>query len=126
MAKLSKEARRFIVRARADESKFYSFREIKSLIKDKFGISVSETAVRKSYHKDKKEKEYYETPLVVETSNNIKLNQTLSSSKNNEPDDKSNIDVVDIEVPISHNKKDYDTSVTDNIAKKDLLNLFKG
>ena len=119
-SKLTKQAIRFLVDTYDDETTNHTFHQVRKMIEDKFKITVTYEAIRKSYHANK-------NALSAE------------NSKDNEVDDGNrvnptlNTEVKKRSVPMSElrgivkkkstDKKDFDTSYED-ISMEELNSLF--
>lgn len=64
--KLTKAAISFIVKKRNDWNVNYTFDDIASLLKEDFGIAITEQGVSKSYRKYKNNEELKALPMAVE------------------------------------------------------------
>ena len=117
--KLTKQAIRFLVDTYNDETTNHTFHQIRKMIEDKFNVTVTYEAIRKSYHanKDKEDKVDDENEIISEKGVNPSLNDkvkkpTLSMSE-----------LRGIVKKKSTNKKDFDTSYED-ISNVELESLF--
>jgi len=63
--KLSKAAISFIIEKRNDWNVNYTFADIAKLLKEDFGITITEQGVSKSYRKHKDDKEFQIVPIVA-------------------------------------------------------------
>ena len=115
-SKLTKKAIKFIVDSYDDENVNYRFSDIKTMVKNEFGIEVSTEAIRKNYHKFK-----------GETENKVlKTNKEKEVSSNQE-----NINVIEkwqsAKIVKSDEKfKRYDDTFAENLTKDDINSLLKG
>ena len=62
--KLSKAAIGFIIKKRNDWNVNYTFADIAALLKENFGITITEQGVSKSYRKYKNNQEFQNMPIV--------------------------------------------------------------
>ena len=71
--KLTKAALDFIIEKRNDWYVNYTFADIARLLKEDFGITITEQAVSKSYRKHKDDEEFQSMPIVA-------INKTATAS----------------------------------------------
>ena len=74
--KLTRAALEFIIEKRNDWYVNYTFADIAELLKEDFGITITEQAVSKSYRKHKDDKEFLSMPIVA-TNKTTDSNMTL-------------------------------------------------
>ncbi len=114
---LTMVAIRFLVETYDDESTNYTFGDIAKMIVDKFGITVTTEAVRKSYHRHKEE--------LRKEKNNI-TESTLESAIKQRKSEQLAVGKTVKKNLTKETKKDFDMSIADDLSKGDLDNLFKG
>ena len=79
--KLTKAALDFIIEKRNDWHVNYTFADITKLLKEDFGITITEQAVSKSYRKHKDDKEFQSMPIMATnkvTDSNMTLKEKYS------------------------------------------------
>lgn len=76
--KLTKAAISFIIEKRNDWNVNYTFDDIANLLKEDFGITITEQGVSKSYRKYKDDKEFQSIPIEV-TNKEADLNVDTSN-----------------------------------------------
>ena len=79
--KLTKAALDFIIEKRNDWHVNYTFADIAKLLKEDFGITITEQAVSKSYRKHKDDKEFQSMPIMATnkvTDSNMTLKEKYS------------------------------------------------
>ena len=79
--KLTKAAINFIIEKRNDWNVNYTFDDIANLLKEDFGITITEQAVSKSYRKHKDDKEFQSMPIMATnkvTDSNMTLKEKYS------------------------------------------------
>ena len=84
--KLSKAAIGFIIKKRNDWNVNYTFADIAELLKEDFGITITEQGVSKSYRKYKNNREFQIMPIIPtneETDHNIDDNNMTMREKYN-------------------------------------------
>jgi hypothetical protein len=119
-SKLTKQAIRFLVDTYDDETTNHTFHEVRKMIEDKFKITVTYEAIRKSYHANK-------NALSAEDSKDNKVadgngvNPMLSTEAKKPSVSMSKL--RDIVKGKSTSKKDFDTSYED-ITTEELNYLF--
>ena len=119
-SKLTKQAIRFLVDTYDDETTNHTFHEVRKMIEDKFKITVTYEAIRKSYHANK-------NALSAEDSKDNKVadgngvNPTFSTEAKKPSVSMSKL--RDIVKGKSTSKKDFDTSYED-ITTEELNYLF--
>ena len=119
-SKLTKQAIRFLVHTYDDETTNHTFHEVRKMIEDKFKITVTYEAIRKSYHANK-------NALSAEDSKDNKVadgnrvNPTFSTEAKKPSVSMSKL--RDIVKGKSTSKKDFDTSYED-ITTEELNYLF--
>ena len=82
--KLTKAAINFIIEKRNDWNVNYTFDDIANLLKEDFGITITEQAVSKSYRKYKDDKEFQSMPIVAtdkETDSNVDTSNMTTKEK---------------------------------------------
>ena len=85
--KLTKAALDFIIEKRNDWHVNYTFADIAKLLKEDFGITITEQAVSKSYRKHRDDKEFQSVPIVATnkaTDSNVDNNNMISKEKYSE------------------------------------------
>ena len=82
--KLTKAALDFIIEKRNDWHVNYTFADIAKLLKEDFGITITEQAVSKSYRKHKDDKEFQSMPIVAtdkEADSNVDTSNMTTKEK---------------------------------------------
>lgn len=82
--KLTKAAINFIIEKRNDWNVNYTFDDIANLLKEDFGITITEQGVSKSYRKYKDDKEFQSMPIVAtdkETDRNVDTSNMTTKEK---------------------------------------------
>ena len=82
--KLTKAAISFIVKKRNDWNVNYTFDDIASLLKEDFGIAITEQGVSKSYRKYKDDKDFQSIPIVAtdkEVDHNVDTSNMTTKEK---------------------------------------------
>ena len=79
--KLTKAAISFIIEKRNDWNVNYTFDDIADLLKENFGITITEQGVSKSYRKYKDDKEFQSMPIVA-TDKEADSNMTTKEKHN--------------------------------------------
>ena len=80
--KLTKAALDFIIEKRNDWHVNYTFADIAKLLKEDFGITITEQAVSKSYRKHKDDKEFQSVPIVaINKATDSKVDNSNMTSK---------------------------------------------
>ena len=82
--KLTKAAISFIIEKRNDWNVNYTFDDIANLLKEDFGITITEQGVSKSYRKYKDDKEFQSMPIVAidkETDRNVDTSNMTTKEK---------------------------------------------
>ena len=119
-SKLTKQAIRFLVDTYDDETTNHTFHQVRKMIEDKFQITVTYEAIRKSYHANK-------NALSIENSKDNKVddgdgvNPTLNTEVK-----KPSVSMSELRAVVknkSTDKKDFDTSYED-ISTEELNFLF--
>ena len=85
--KLTKAAISFIIEKRNDWNVNYTFDDIANLLKENFGITITEQGVSKSYRKYKDDKESQSIPIVATykaTDNNVDNGNATLKEKHSE------------------------------------------
>lgn len=119
-SKLTKQAIRFLVDTYDDETTNHTFHQVRKMIEDKFKITVTYEAIRKSYHANK-------NALLAENSKDIKVgdgnrvNSTLKTEAK-----KPSLSMSELRGFVKKNstkQTEFDTSYED-ISNEELDYLF--
>lgn len=119
-SKLTKQAIRFLVDTYDDETTNHTFHDVREMIEDKFKITVTYEAIRKSYHANK-------NALLAENSKDIKVgdgnrvNSTLKTEAK-----KPSLSMSELRGFVKKNstkQTEFDTSYED-ISNEELDYLF--
>ena len=119
-SKLTKQAIRFLVDTYDDETTNHTFHQVRKMIEDKFKITVTYEAIRKSYHANK-------NALLAENSKDIKVgdgnrvNPTLKTEAK-----KPSLSMSELRGLVKKNstkQTEFDTSYED-ISNEELDYLF--
>jgi len=119
-SKLTKQSIRFLVDTYDDETTNYTFHDVREMIEDKFKITVTYEAIRKSYHANK-------NALLAENSKDIKVgdgnrvNPTLKTEAK-----KPSLSMSELRGLVKKNstkQTEFDTSYED-ISNEELDYLF--
>ena len=119
-SKLTKQSIRFLVDTYDDETTNHTFHEVREMIEDKFKITVTYEAIRKSYHANK-------NALLAENSKDIKVgdgnrvNPTLKTEAK-----KPSLSMSELRGLVKKNstkQTEFDTSYED-ISNEELDYLF--
>ena len=119
-SKLTKQSIRFLVDTYDDETTNHTFHEVRKMIEDKFKITVTYEAIRKSYHANK-------NALLAENSKDIKVgdgnrvNPTLKTEAK-----KPSLSMSELRGLVKKNstkQTEFDTSYED-ISNEELDYLF--
>ena len=114
MAKLTKQAIRFLVEMYDHETENHTFQEIAPLIEAQYGISVTWQALRKSYHKHKDNFSTTTGTDIKAASANIKTDDTAIKPKTVfERQDKTQVKTVGF------------SEDSNSLSKTDVDSLFK-
>ncbi len=121
-SKLTKQAIRFLVDTYDDETTNHTFHQVRKMIEDKFQITVTYEAIRKSYHANK-------NALSTENSKDNKVDDGDGDGVNptlNTEVKKPSVSMSELRAVVknkSTEKKDFDTSYED-ISTEELNFLF--
>lgn len=119
-SKLTKQAIRFLVDTYDDETTNHTFHEVRKMIEDKFKITVTYEAIRKSYHANKNAL-LAENIKDIEVGDGNGVNPTLKTEAK-----KPSVSISELRGIVKSNitdQRDFDTSYED-ISKEEIDYLF--
>lgn len=119
-SKLTKQAIRFLVDTYDDETTNHTFHEVRKMIEDKFKITVTYEAIRKSYHANKNAL-LAENIKDIEVGDGNGVNPTLKTEAK-----KPSVSISALREIVKSNitdQRDFDTSYED-ISKEEIDYLF--